>query len=251
MSRAARLLLLLLLPAAALAGEERSIVPAAEYPWSAVGRVNYGHGWCSGVLVGPRLAVTAAHCLWNQASGRPMLPGALHFIAGWDRGDFLDASLVTGVTLAPGWHFAGMTHYDADQAANDWALLDLAKPLGDEVGWVAPGEPVAAGTTVFAVGYGMDRKHVPTAHVGCHLLRQLGNGLWLHSCDALHGDSGGPVMVWTRGGPRLEALHVAALPAHHRDPFDRLLIAQAQIEKLPLMTADRSFRRYDVEILRA
>ena len=47
------------------------------------------------------------------------------------------------------------------------------------------------------------------------------------------------------------ALHVAALPAHHRDPFDRLLIAQAQIEKLPLMTADRSFRRYDVEILRA
>jgi PIN domain nuclease of toxin-antitoxin system len=47
------------------------------------------------------------------------------------------------------------------------------------------------------------------------------------------------------------ALRVAALPAHHRDPFDRLLIAQAQIEKLPLMTADRSFRRYDVEILRA
>src|SRR5215210_4290589 len=34
------------------------------------------------------------------------------------------------------------------------------------------------------------------------------------------------------------ALHVATLPAHHRDPFDRLLIAQAQLEDLPILTAD-------------
>src|SRR5688572_11728170 len=33
------------------------------------------------------------------------------------------------------------------------------------------------------------------------------------------------------------ALHVAALPPHHRDPFDRLLIAQAQVEDLPILTA--------------
>jgi PIN domain nuclease of toxin-antitoxin system len=47
------------------------------------------------------------------------------------------------------------------------------------------------------------------------------------------------------------ALHVATLPPRHRDPFDRLLIAQAQIEKLPILTADRSFTLYDVETLRA
>lgn len=47
------------------------------------------------------------------------------------------------------------------------------------------------------------------------------------------------------------ALHVATLPARHRDPFDRLLIAQAQIEKLPILTADKSFALYDVETLRA
>ena len=38
------------------------------------------------------------------------------------------------------------------------------------------------------------------------------------------------------------------LPAHHADPFDRLLIAQAQIEDLPLITADRAFKAYDVEL---
>jgi PIN domain nuclease of toxin-antitoxin system len=32
------------------------------------------------------------------------------------------------------------------------------------------------------------------------------------------------------------ALHVESLPPHHRDPFDRLLIAQAQLEDLPIMT---------------
>jgi PIN domain nuclease of toxin-antitoxin system len=44
------------------------------------------------------------------------------------------------------------------------------------------------------------------------------------------------------------ALRVASLPAHHRDPFDRLLIAQAQIERLVLMTADRQLEPYDVEL---
>ena len=45
------------------------------------------------------------------------------------------------------------------------------------------------------------------------------------------------------------ALRVAELPPHHRDPFDRLLIAQAQLERLPVLTADRQFAAYDVEIV--
>jgi PIN domain nuclease of toxin-antitoxin system len=47
------------------------------------------------------------------------------------------------------------------------------------------------------------------------------------------------------------ALHVATLPRHHRDPFDRLLVAQAHLEQLPLMTADASLGAYDVEIVTA
>lgn len=45
------------------------------------------------------------------------------------------------------------------------------------------------------------------------------------------------------------ALRVGELPPHHRDPFDRLLIAQAQIERLPIMTADPLIAQYDVEII--
>ena len=46
-------------------------------------------------------------------------------------------------------------------------------------------------------------------------------------------------------------LAVAQLPTHHRDPFDRLLIAQAMTEGLTLVTADPNFAPYDVPIVAA
>jgi len=45
------------------------------------------------------------------------------------------------------------------------------------------------------------------------------------------------------------ALHVYALPNHHRDPFDRMLVAQAQMERLPILTADPQIGRYAVETI--
>jgi PIN domain nuclease of toxin-antitoxin system len=46
-------------------------------------------------------------------------------------------------------------------------------------------------------------------------------------------------------------LFVARLPLHHRDPFDRLLIAQARIEGLTVVTADPRFADYDVPLIAA
>jgi PIN domain nuclease of toxin-antitoxin system len=45
------------------------------------------------------------------------------------------------------------------------------------------------------------------------------------------------------------AVHVTNLPAIHADPFDRLLIAQACLEDMLLVTADPEINRYDVKIL--
>ncbi|HUU00706.1 MAG TPA: type II toxin-antitoxin system VapC family toxin [Myxococcota bacterium] len=39
------------------------------------------------------------------------------------------------------------------------------------------------------------------------------------------------------------------LPLHHRDPFDRLLIAQARVEHLPLLTSDKRFSIYGLQVL--
>lgn len=44
-------------------------------------------------------------------------------------------------------------------------------------------------------------------------------------------------------------LAVASLPQHHRDPFDRLLVAQARMLGVPLVSGDPVFADYDVEVL--
>ena len=45
------------------------------------------------------------------------------------------------------------------------------------------------------------------------------------------------------------AVRAATLPRLHDDPFDRVLVAQAQIENVPIVTADAAITRYDVETI--
>jgi PIN domain nuclease of toxin-antitoxin system len=59
-------------------------------------------------------------------------------------------------------------------------------------------------------------------------------------------------VLFARGFRRLaisteHALRAGRLPMYHKDPFDRMLVAQAQAHKLAVVTADRVFDRYAVE----
>jgi len=103
------------------------------------------------------------------------------------------------------------------------------------------------------------------------LLRSADNELLLSAASAweiaikyaigrleLPGEPAAVVPDWMRrtGVMALPVLHshavrVASLPPHHTDPFDRLLVAQAQLERLPILTADRAVGDYGVEILGA
>jgi len=67
----------------------------------------------------------------------------------------------------------------------------------------------------------------------------------------------GPYLVKKLGENRIEVLpikldhvlRIETLAVHHRDPFDRILIAQSIEEKLPLITADPIFEHYPVELI--
>lgn len=67
----------------------------------------------------------------------------------------------------------------------------------------------------------------------------------------------GPYLVKKLGENRIEVLpitldHVLGiemLPVHHRDPFDRILIAQSVKERLPIVTSDPLFARYPIELI--
>jgi len=45
------------------------------------------------------------------------------------------------------------------------------------------------------------------------------------------------------------ALYVYNLPPHHRDPFDRMLVAQAQLEGLPILTDDPQISQYQAKVI--
>ena len=47
----------------------------------------------------------------------------------------------------------------------------------------------------------------------------------------------------------VHAMAVRALPWHHRDPFDRMLIAQAMMEGFRVVTHDNIFKKYDISVL--
>ena len=67
----------------------------------------------------------------------------------------------------------------------------------------------------------------------------------------------GPYLIKQAAENRIEVLpitldhilRIESLTMHHRDPFDRVLIAQSIEEKLPLVTADPHFERYPVEVI--
>lgn len=45
------------------------------------------------------------------------------------------------------------------------------------------------------------------------------------------------------------ALHIYNPPCHHRDPFDRMIVAQSQVERLPIITSDPLIAKYKVRVI--
>jgi len=81
-----------------------------------------------------------------------------------------------------------------------------------------------------AIKAGLGRLVLP-ATVGDYVAEKLAEGFSVLAIDWVH------------------AAAVERLPLHHRDPFDRLLAAQALSERLPLVSSDPLFRSYGVKVI--
>ena len=88
----------------------------------------------------------------------------------------------------------------------------------------------AASVWELAIKSSLGRLTLP-APVDAYIAEKVQQGLQVLSVD------------WTH------AAAVERLPFHHRDPFDRLIVAQAQSEQIPLVTKDKVFAKYGVQVV--
>ncbi len=211
--------------------DDRLTMVSHEYPWSAVGRVNTETGGhCSGVLVGPKVAITAAHCLYDKRKRAFVPPSQVHFVAGYFRkDDEYSGGEVTYQETEYAGHSVAKSYFIPEDyqegvpptgmiATNDWAFIMLKDDIGTESGWFGVATLDRATLKHFLelqipfvqAGYSKDKKQELTAHINCPFEGfATGLALAVHRCDAVPGDSGSPIFYFEDGLPVLVAIHVA------------------------------------------
>jgi protease YdgD len=182
-------------------------VDADVFPWSSVGKIyNSARSSCTGSVIAPDKVLTAAHCLFNRATGRFLQPDALHFLLGYKRGEFRAHARVASYVLGP--------NYKPDEVNKsilaDWAILVLTESLSkNTTPFPLAKNPSVAGERIMVGGFSQRYPFKLTADTDCAVRGILPNSLIVHDCAVMHGVSGAPLLIGTGPDVQVVGVHVA------------------------------------------
>ncbi len=208
-------------------------MPADEYPWSAVAHVSTeSGGHCAAAMVGPALAVTAAHCLFDVRRMWFVPPGLITVTSR------AHDSTTARTYVVPGGYREGEAPSGAN-TAHDWALLILRDDIGLSTGWFGLADfdrnamlAHRENYTAFmlaapreAANAAPDSNHhndaMRATHINCTLDDfARGLSLFVHRCNTAMNantnamsEAGSPIFYFRDGVAQLAGLHIAATSA--------------------------------------